>query len=164
MWLIDNKDNSHSHLIILHVSSEGSVYRYDKYKNINQEREQRYNSYKDVEELRDQCDELFKLSLKEKKRILEITNDTKNYHERISAKVIDNRLHIFYELYDVDIPVIGDYYLMDYVDGKYTLYISSKSRFMLYYLSKEDYYKFYNKISFHCQYYYSKIVLLYFLN
>lgn len=81
------------------------------------------------------------------KKIAEPLNDTRNYHERISAKVIKNELHVFYETYNYTVPELGEYYLMDYVNGEYTLYVSHKSRFMRYYLSEQEYLDLFGKIS-----------------
>lgn len=83
----------------------------------------------------------------EKCRILSVLNDTRNYHERISAKVIENELHVFYETYNYVVPELGEYYLMDYVNGEYTLYVSHESRFMRYYLSEQEYLDLFGKTS-----------------
>ena len=83
----------------------------------------------------------------EKCRLLNVLDDTRNYHERISAKVINNELHVFYETYNYSVPELGEYYLMDYVNGKYTLYVSHQSRFMRFYLSAEDYHDLFGEIS-----------------
>lgn len=91
--------------------------------------------------------ELQRRAMAEKKRIAELLNDTRNYHERISAKVIKNELHVFYETYNYTVPELGEYYLMDYVNGEYTLYVSYKSRFMRYYLSEQEYLDLFGKIS-----------------
>ncbi len=91
--------------------------------------------------------ELQRRAMAEKKRIAESLNDTRNYHERISAKVIKNELHVFYETYNYTVPELGEYYLMDYVNGEYTLYVSYKSQFMRYYLSKQEYLDMFGKIS-----------------
>ena len=91
--------------------------------------------------------ELQRRAMAEKKRIAEPLNDTRNYHERISAKVIKNELHVFYETYNYTVPELGEYYLMNYVNGEYTLYVSHKSRFMRYYLSEQEYLDLFGKIS-----------------
>ncbi len=83
----------------------------------------------------------------EKCRLLNVLNDTRNYRERISAKVIRNDLHVFYETYNYSVPELGEYYLMDYVNGKYTLYVSHQSRFMRFYLSAEDYHDLFGEVS-----------------
>ena len=71
--------------------------------------------------------ELQKSALAEQRRMAELLRDTRNYRERSSAKVIENELHVFYETYNYTVPELGEYYLMDYVNGKYTLYVSNES-------------------------------------
>ena len=92
-------------------------------------------------------EELHRIIKSEQKRIHDILNDTRNYHERISAKVIENELHVFYETYNYTVPELGEYYLMDYVNGEYTLYVSHESRFMRYYLSKQEYLNLFGRLS-----------------
>lgn len=81
----------------------------------------------------------------EKCRILNILNDTRNYHDRISAKVIGHEIHVFYETYNYSVPELGEYYLMDYVNGEYTLTVSHESRFMKLYLTEQEYYDLFGK-------------------
>lgn len=83
--------------------------------------------------------ELKEMALSEKRKMAEILYDTRNYCERASAKVIENELHVFYETYNYTVPELGEYYLMDHVNGEYTLYVSQESRFMRLYLSKQEY-------------------------
>lgn len=83
----------------------------------------------------------------EKCRILSVLNDTRNYHERTSAKVIENKLHVFYETYNYTVPELGEYYLMDYVNGEYTLYVTHESRFMRFYLSVQEYLDLFGRAS-----------------
>ncbi|SDB28903.1 hypothetical protein SAMN02910317_01413 [Ruminococcaceae bacterium FB2012] len=81
----------------------------------------------------------------EKRKILSALNDTRSYHERISAKVIANELHVFYETYNYTVPELCEYYLMDYVNGEYTLYVSNESRFMRLYLSVQEYHDMFGR-------------------
>ena len=81
----------------------------------------------------------------EKRRLLNIVNDTRNYGRRISARVIENELHIFCEEYNSDIPELSEYYLMDWCGGVYTLYIAGSSRFMARYLPADRYAALYGK-------------------
>ncbi|MBR1750412.1 MAG: hypothetical protein IJ740_05935 [Ruminococcus sp.] len=91
--------------------------------------------------------ELQRMAIAEKRRMAEFLRDTRNYHERISAKVIENELHVFYETYNYTVPELGEYYLMDYVNGEYTLYVSHESRFMRYYLSEQEYLDLFGRLS-----------------
>ncbi len=76
-----------------------------------------------------------------------IYNDTKNFGQRVSAKIIDNDLHVFAEKYNYDLPLFNEYYVMDYSNGKYKMLVSHYSIFMKLYLSDEEYYKKYGNVS-----------------
>ena len=106
-----------------------------------------YNSPDDAGIFRGCFMELQQMALIEQRKMAEYLDDTRNYHERISAKVINNELHVFYETYNYSVPELGEYYLMDYVNGVYTLYIAHKSRFMRFYLPAENYIELFGKVS-----------------
>lgn len=72
-------------------------------------------------------------------------NDTRNYRERASARIINNNIHVFYETYNYIVPELGEYFLMDYVEGKFTFYVSNCSRFMKFYLGEQEYDKRFGK-------------------
>ena len=84
---------------------------------------------------------------KERRRIWSMLLDSRNTGKRISAKIIDNKLHIFTETYNYDMPELGEYYLMDYCDGVYSFSVSDVSRFMTLYLSHEKYLQYYGEYS-----------------
>lgn len=107
----------------------------------------KYDSPEDAGIFKNCFVELQQIALAEKKRMSELLRDTRNYHERISAKVIENKLHVFYETYNYTVPELGEYYLMDYANGMYTLYVSHESRFMRFYLSKKEYLDLFGKSS-----------------
>lgn len=106
-----------------------------------------YNSLDDTGIFRSCFMEIQQMALIEHRKKAKYLNDTRNYHERISAKVISNELHVFYETYNYSVPELGEYYLMDYVNGKYTLYVSHQSRFMRFYLSTEEYSELFGEVS-----------------
>ena len=106
-----------------------------------------YNSLEETGIFRNCFLELQQLALIEHRKKAKYLNDTRNYHERISAKVISNELHVFYETYNYSVPELGEYYLMDYVNGKYTLYVSHQSDFMRFYLSTEEYSELFGEVS-----------------
>lgn len=81
------------------------------------------------------------------KKLYSILNDTKNYHDRISARIVDNQLHVFYEIYNYIIPEFGEYYLMDFFNGIYTLHVYKTSSFMQYYMSNQDYCNLYGDLN-----------------
>lgn len=92
--------------------------------------------------------ELEKTETAEKRKFYSTINDSRNYEKRIAAKVIGNRLHIFYEEYNYYLPELGEYCLMDYCDGEFTLSVSDCSRFMYMYLPEEKYRKIYGESNF----------------
>lgn len=65
--------------------------------------------------------------------------DSRNYGKRLSARIIDNKPHIFMETYNYDDPESGEYYQMDYCGGFYTFTVSDRSRFMEMYLPRRRY-------------------------
>lgn len=81
---------------------------------------------------------------KEKQRLDDICNDSKNYRYRISANIKNDRIHVFYEEFNYSMPELNEYLLMEYVDGHYALSIAHKSMFMQEYLSDEQYYEHYH--------------------
>lgn len=107
-----------------------------------------FHSYKSIEEteiFKNCFIELLEMVKSEKKKMVNILNDTKNYHSRKSACVLDNELHVYYETYNYSIPEKGEYYLMDYSNGQYTLYVSPESLFMRFYLPGKVYNEIYGK-------------------
>ena len=81
---------------------------------------------------------------KQKQKLDDVLNDTKNYRYRFSANVKNDRIHIFYEEFNYSMPERNEYYLMEYVDGHFELSIAYKSMFMQEYLSEEEYAIHYN--------------------
>ena len=106
---------------------------------------QEFERIDDTELFRECFLEIEKTEQAEKQRLCDTVNDTKNYGRRISAKVIENDLHIFCETYNTDIPELSEYYLMDYCGGEYTLYVLNRSCFMQMYLTVEKYEQIYSK-------------------
>lgn len=82
---------------------------------------------------------------KERKQYLDsIIFDSKNYKGRYSAKIKNDSLYVFYEEYNYYMPERNEYYMMEYIEGKYILSISHDSMFMKLYLSEEKYQKYYS--------------------
>ena len=104
-----------------------------------------YDSIDDTSEFRACFQEIEQTEKTEKRRLYDTANDTRNYGSRISARVIDNEIHVFCEEYNCDIPELSEYYLMDFCGGVYTLYIARSSRFMQMYLPAEQYILLYGK-------------------
>ena len=96
-----------------------------------------YENLDSVPDLQPYSIEIQKMVKDENDKILGYLNDTRNYYERISAKVIKGSLCIFFEKYNYDIPELNEYYFLVYYKGKYHLQVSKRSRFMRYYLANE---------------------------
>lgn len=85
-----------------------------------------------------------KENIRKKLRELDsVLNDSRNYRGRISAKISNDRIHVFYEEYNYGAPETREYYLMEYVDRSYCLTIAHHSMFMQRYLSDTEYKKHY---------------------
>lgn len=104
-----------------------------------------YNSIEETGKFEKCFIELMEMVKSEKKKMVKILNDTKNYCSRKSASIINNEPHVYYETYNYSIPEKGEYYLMDYSNGKYTLYVSPESIFMHFYLPEKVYNEIYGK-------------------
>ena len=83
-------------------------------------------------------------SVRKKLRELDaILFDSKNYRGRISARLTNDLIHVFFEEYNYSSPAANEYFLMEYVDGHYQLTIAHRSMFMQRYLSDAEYCKHY---------------------
>lgn len=92
---------------------------------------------------------LFERAILDKRRLLDIINDTKNYVRRTSAGVIKGKFHVFHEFFNNLNPEKQEYFFIDYVDREYHYYIYKESVFMKYQL-KNDYVKYYSERQFNC--------------
>ena len=83
-------------------------------------------------------------SVRKKLRELDaILFDSKNYRGRISARLTNDLIHVFFEEYNYSSPAANEYFLMEYVDGHYQLTIAHRSIFMQRNLSDAEYCKHY---------------------
>lgn len=117
------------------VSDKGDIKVYDNewklIKNVNS----KYDSI---------CKELRFSAYLEKQKFIHRTNDTKNFKKRYSANIKKDKLHVFCEEFNYDNPIEDEYIMMEYIEGKYILTISSQSLFMQEYLL-DSYEQFYGK-------------------
>lgn len=102
-----------------------------------------YNSLGETGDLRSLFESIQSYARQELAKRAKLLKNSRNYRDRISARVIDNSLHIFTETYNYGIPELQEYFLMDYADGKFSFTVSDKSRFMELYLSQQEYSKYY---------------------
>lgn len=90
--------------------------------------------------------ELEAMANHEKKNLLTLLNDTKNYQTRMSAGIINDSFHVFVETFNYTVPEINEYYLFEYIDGASKLSIYHNSVFMRHYLSSEEYISVYGNV------------------
>lgn len=83
--------------------------------------------------------ELAVLVRKEKQRLDDVVNDTKNYRGRFAANIKNDRIHVFYEEFNYSMPEHNEYLMMEYIEGNYILSIANQSMFLQQYLPVEDY-------------------------
>lgn len=130
--------------IVIWIDPHPENYLVRRYNEDNEE--QKLDTFKSPDETGEftACfNELRDMMKAEKKRMYDILNDTRNFFRRVSAKVVDNEIHVFGEVYNYYLPKASEYYFMDYCSGEYTLYVSKSSRFMKMYFSKEKYKEIY---------------------
>lgn len=104
-----------------------------------------FKSLDETDEFRDCFLELQSMAKREQRHIEEYLNDTRNYYERISADILHDSIHVYFEKYNYKIPERNEYYLMEYIDGIYRLSISHNSQFMSKYMTSEEYREHYGK-------------------
>lgn len=102
-----------------------------------------FKSVSETGEYKEYFAELKNAVYKERRRLLDILNDTKNYRRRVSAKLISDSVRVFAEEFNFIIPEMNEYYVLVYASGEYKLYVYERSMFMAYYLSKDAYDSFY---------------------
>lgn len=90
--------------------------------------------------------ELVDSAKNEKHRMESFLNDTKNYRERISARIYNRKIYIFCEEYNYAVPEFNEYYLFEYIDGGFRLTVSHGSLFMQKYLTSEQYSEHYGNL------------------
>lgn len=98
-----------------------------------------YMSLDEVGDYKPVFRDLAELARKEKRRVDDLANDTRNYRQRCSANLKNDAIHVFLEEYNYAMPERNEYYFMEYIDGHYALSISHASLFMQAYLPYEEY-------------------------
>ena len=119
----------------LRAFSDGKCEMYDRQEILPHE----FMSWEDTGELKPFFYRLLHEAQKEKRRLDDTLNDTRNYQTRFSANLKDDQIHLFYEEYNYAMPERNEYYLMEYVNGRYLFSISHDSMFMEEYLSEQEY-------------------------
>ena len=108
-----------------------------------------YKEFKRKEEITPVLVPLFEdlenIIFSEKKRVSNQFDDTKNYAQRISTKLIDGKMHIFGERFDFTIPELGEYFFVDYCEGIYEYSVLKKSQFLHYQIANKKYKSLFGK-------------------
>lgn len=115
------KDDHKSYLIKITTNNQNTLYTTPKHT---------YFSLEDTGLFKPCFIQLLGMIKKEKTRIKQILNDTRNYKNRLNARVIGNHIYVYEEIYDHDYPEFNVYYLMEYIGGAYHFSIAHSSQFM----------------------------------
>lgn len=102
-----------------------------------------YKTLDDTNEFKNYFIELINAVNVEKRRLLSILDDTRNYQCRTSARLIGDHISIFTEEFNYSIPEMNEYYVLIRTNGKYRLEVFDRSAFMHFYLFPEDFKKYY---------------------
>lgn len=133
MYIKDRKTNEEFHL---HYSSEGDAYMYDSQHRILP---QHFKQLGDAGEYKPFFSRLRSMTMKYHRKLIDRLDDTRNYGERISAHLINGKIHIFAEKYNYRFPEANEYYVMDYSEGTYTLSVFHHSAFMYLFMGEKEY-------------------------
>lgn len=82
---------------------------------------------------------------RELKAMLNVLDDTKNYGCRVGAGIRVDSFCIYAEAFNYSIPEMSEYYYMEKIGDQYHLQVFNESAFMYYYLSEQEYRKWYSK-------------------
>lgn len=102
-----------------------------------------YKSFDESGDYRKYFIELNSTIRKEKRRLLSILNDTKNYQKRVSARLIGDYINVFAEEFNYSIPELNEYYVLCFFNGKYRFEVYKSSAFMYYFLPESEFKKYY---------------------
>jgi hypothetical protein len=120
----------------LHYSSEGDAYMYDSQHRILP---RHYKQLRNAGEYTPFFSKLRSRTMKYQRKLIDRLDDTRNYGERISANILDGKIHVFAEKYNYRFPEANEYYVMEYSKGIYTLYVYHRSAFMYLFMGEEAY-------------------------
>lgn len=133
MVIKDIKNKKYVHLV---ASSDGTIFSQD----LNGDGYHRsYKSLDEAGEYKSFFQELQHAVMLERKRLLNILNDTRNYQVRTSARLIGDEICVFSERFNYSLPEMNEYYLMRLSKGKYKLFVYNESAFMSWYLSEKTF-------------------------
>ena len=100
---------------------------------------QHFKQLRDAGEYKPFFSRLRSMTMKYHRKLIDRLDDTRNYGERISAHLINGKIHIFAEKYNYRFPEANEYYVMDYSEGTYTLSVFHHSAFMYLLMGEKEY-------------------------
>lgn len=134
MWL-DDPDNKE----VYHLSSSTSHDYYMVKHSKNGDEHKSFETALESGVFSDYFLELEAMANFEKKKLLTLLNDTKNYQTRMSAGIINDSFNVFVETYNYTVPEINEYYFFEYINGAPKFSIFHSSEFMRHYLSHDEF-------------------------
>lgn len=142
--LLENKKNKRRYYLGSSAFGRCWIEEFDEKKNDVLTYKQ-YKSAEESGEFKEYFLELVRSAKKEQQYMDSILNDTRNYGKRISAKLEEDSICVFFEKFNYQIPERNEYYFMEYKSGECCLFVYDKSVFMKKYLSDEEYSTHYGK-------------------
>ena len=103
----------------------------------------KYETLDETGDLKEHYTKLIQDANAEKRRLLSVLDDTKNYQSRTSARLIDDHISIFSEEFNSFVPEINEYYVLIRTKGEYYFKVFDRSAFMHFYLSPDELKKYY---------------------
>lgn len=134
---IKKKNNGPHYLLRFHYKNSYELFAFDSDRTYNYFSRKAFNSLESTGEYAPYFSDLKNSVSSYVKRMKETLDDTKNYKERISANIVDNKLHIFMETFNYAYPEFNEYYLVEKIGDTYSFTVSNESLFMKLY-RKED--------------------------
>ena len=142
MWL----DNPEKRIVYkLSAGNDGHYYIEEHGKDIFNIRS--FHSIDETGNFKDYFADLDTTAKREKKKMLESLDDTKNFQKRISATIHDGKLHLFAETFNYYIPELNEYLFLSWDGHKYMLSVYPRSVFMRTYLGYDEYKKVFSMVT-----------------
>ena len=134
MWLDDTEDRL---VYKLSASNDGNYYIEKHGQNIFDIRS--FHSLEETQDFKDYFSDLDTIAKRERKKMLDTLDDTKNFQKRMSADVINGKFRLFAETFNYYLPELNEYLFLTWDDNDFHLYIYPKSMFMHMYLGNDEY-------------------------
>lgn len=135
------KDNTSNHIFCL--TADNGKYLASELLNRKDSQYKSYDSLSETGDFERFFSELQSAINNEYTKITSVLNDTKNYKKRLSAHMHEDALQIYAEEFNYTIPELQEYFVVIRTHNIYEFRVYKKSAFMHYYLSEENYLKYY---------------------